>query len=247
MKTKVFGLALATTLALAACNSDGGSEEDTDDAGTPAEPVEDTQDDNQTDDDSSSEDGDDSNDDNSGSEGSSDSSGTSEDSNDDNSGSEDTSNTSGTNSEAIAIDDVNLSPEDAIEIAQGEFDGDLHEVQLYQDRGDWVYKVDLRSADEEAEVTINQETEEVVDVRTDSEDDDDEEEILDYSSVSSIDEAFEVASSDTGGGDISEWTLSMDDGKAEYDIDLLYENEIYEYTIDAESLEILDSERDDED
>lgn len=228
MKTKIFGLALATTLALAACNSDGGSEEDTDDAGTPAEPVEDTQDDNQTDDDSSSEDGD--------------------DSNDDNSGSEDSSDSSETSSEAIAIDDVNLSPEDAIEIAQGEFDGDLHEVQLDQDRGDWVYKVDLRSADEEAEVTINQETEEVVDVRTDSEDDDDdEEEILDYSSVSSIDEAFEVASSDAGGGDISEWTLSMDDGRAEYDIDLLYENEIYEYTIDAESLEILDSERDDED
>lgn len=226
MKTKIFGLALATTLALAACNSDGGSEEDTDDAGTPAEPVEDTQDDNQTDDDSSSEDGD--------------------DSNDDNSGSEDSSDSSETSSEAIAIDDVNLSPEDAIEIAQGEFDGDLHEVQLDQDRGDWVYKVDLRSADEEAEVTINQETEEVVDVRTDSEDDD-EEEILDYSSVSSIDEAFEVASSDAGGGDISEWTLSMDDGRAEYDIDLLYENEIYEYTIDAESLEILDSERDDED
>ncbi|WP_166626301.1 PepSY domain-containing protein [Jeotgalicoccus sp. S0W5] len=220
MKTKIFGLALATTLALAACNSDGGSEEDTDDAGTPAEPVEDTQGDNQTDDDS----------------------------NDDNSGSEESSSdSSGNSSEAIAIDDVNLSPEDAIEIAQGEFDGDLHEVQLDQDRGDWVYKIDLRSADEEAEVTINQETEEVVDVRTDSEGDDDEEEILDYSSVSSIDEAFEVASSDAGGGDISEWTLSMDDGKAEYDIDLLYENEIYEYTIDAESLEILDSERDDED
>lgn len=220
MKTKIFGLALATTLALAACNSDGGSEEDTDDAGTPAEPVEDTQGDNQTDDDS----------------------------NDDNSGSEESSSdSSGNSSEAIAIDDVNLSPEDAIEIAQGEFDGDLHEVQLDQDRGDWVYKIDLRSADEEAEVTINQETEKVVDVRTDSEGDDDEEEILDYSSVSSIDEAFEVASSDAGGGDISEWTLSMDDGKAEYDIDLLYENEIYEYTIDADSLEILDSERDDED
>lgn len=220
MKTKIFGLALATTLALAACNSDGGSEEDTDDAGTPAEPVEDTQGDNQTDDDS----------------------------NDDNSGSEESSSdSSGNSSEAIAIDDVNLSPEDAIEIAQGEFDGNLHEVQLDQDRGDWVYKIDLRSADEEAEVTINQETEEVVDVRTDSEGDDDEEEILDYSSVSSIDEAFEVASSDAGGGDISEWTLSMDDGKAEYDIDLLYENEIYEYTIDADSLEILDSERDDED
>ncbi len=220
MKTKIFGLALATTLALAACNSDGGSEEDTDDAGTPAEPVEDTQGDNQTDDDS----------------------------NDDNSGSEESSSdSSGNSSEAIAIDDVNLSPEDAIEIAQGEFDGNLHEVQLDQDRGDWVYKIDLRSADEEAEVTINQETEEVVDVRTDSEGDDDEEEILDYSSVSSIDEAFEVASSNAGGGDISEWTLSMDDGKAEYDIDLLYENEIYEYTIDADSLEILDSERDDED
>jgi uncharacterized membrane protein YkoI len=220
VKTKIFGLALATTLALAACNSDGGSEEDTDDAGTPAEPVEDTQGDNQTDDDS----------------------------NDDNSGSEESSSdSSGNSSEAIAIDDVNLSPEDAIEIAQGEFDGNLHEVQLDQDRGDWVYKIDLRSADEEAEVTINQETEEVVDVRTDSEGDDDEEEILDYSSVSSIDEAFEVASSNAGGGDISEWTLSMDDGKAEYDIDLLYENEIYEYTIDADSLEILDSERDDED
>ena len=152
MKTKIFGLALATTLALAACNSDGGSEEDTDDAGTPAEPVEDTQGDNQTDDDS----------------------------NDDNSGSEESSSdSSGNSSEAIAIDDVNLSPEDAIEIAQGEFDGNLHEVQLDQDRGNWVYKIDLRSADEKAEVTINQETEEVVDVRTDSEGDDDEEEILD--------------------------------------------------------------------
>lgn len=228
MKTKIFGLALATTLTLAACSNDGASEDDTDDAGTPAEPVEDSQGDEQTDD-SGSDNSDDSNDDSNNDSGSN-------------------NNSSASSSEAIAIGDVNLSPEDAIEIAQGEFDGDLYEIQLDQDRGDWVYNVDLRSADEEAEVTINQETEEVVDVRTESENDyDDDNEILDYSSVSSIEEAFEVASSDAGGGDISEWTLDMDDGRAEYNIDLLYENEIYEYTIDADSLEIVESEHDDND
>ena len=158
------------------------------------------------------------------------------------------SDSSMTNSSTIALEDISLNTEDAISIAEGEAEGDINEITFEDDGDGWVYKIDLNNGSEESEVVVNHDSEEVIDVRTEQEDDDDndnEEDIVDYGSLNEAYDAIDEAIADLGGGEVKEWSLSMDDGVAEYNIDLVYENQAYEYKINAETLEILESEQDD--
>ena len=171
---------------------------------------------------------------------------------DENTESEGSSNEAGTDTcqsgnKTIALEDINLMASDALSIAEGEFEGDLHDISFEQENGEWVYKFDMKNGSEEAEVIINHETEEVVDVKTETDDDndDDQDEVLDYGSLNEGYDAVDEAVADLGGGEVKEWSLSMDDGTPEYDIDLEYEGQTHEYTINAETLEILQSEKDD--
>lgn len=152
------------------------------------------------------------------------------------------------NISTIALEDINLNTEDAISIAEGEAKGDIHEISFEQNGDGWVYKVDLNNGSEESEVVVNHDAEAVIDVRTEQEDDDDkddQEDVIDYASLNTAYDALDKAIADLGGGEVKDWSLSMDDGVAEYNIDLIFENQAYEYTIDAETLEILESEQDD--
>lgn len=156
------------------------------------------------------------------------------------------SDSSMTNSSTIALEDISLNTEDAISIAEGEFEGDVHDISFEQENGEWVYQFDMKNDSEEAEVIINHDTEEVMDVRTEQDNDnDDQDEVIDYGSLNEAYDAIDEAIADLGGGEVKEWSLSMDDGVAEYNIDLVYENQAYEYKINAETLEILESEQDD--
>lgn len=146
----------------------------------------------------------------------------------------------------IALEDINLMAADALSIAESEFEGDLHEISFEEEDGKWVYIFDMKNDSEEAEVIIDQAAEEVVDVRTETNgDNDDQNEVLDYTSLNEGYDAVDEAVADAGGGELIEWTLSMEDGTPEYDIDLEYEGQTHEYKIDAETLEILESEQDD--
>ena len=109
-----------------------------------------------------------------------------------------------------------------------------------------IDQFDMKNDSEEAEVIINHDTEEVMDVRTEQDNDnDDQNEVIDYGSLNEAYDAIDEAIADLGGGEVKEWSLSMDDGVPEYDIDLEYENQTHEYTINAETLEILESDQDD--
>lgn len=152
---------------------------------------------------------------------------------------------SGPDTTAIALEDISLMAGDALSIAEGEFEGDLHEISFENENGDWVYQFDMKNGSEEAEVIINHDTEEVMDVRTEQDNDnDDQDEVIDYGSLNEAYDAIDEAIADLGGGEVKEWSLSMDDGTPEYDIDLEYEGQTHEYTISAETLEILESEQD---
>lgn len=153
---------------------------------------------------------------------------------------------SGSNTNTIALEDISLMAGDALSIAEGEFEGDLHDISFEQENGDWVYQFDMKNDSEEAEVIINHDTEEVMDVRTEQDNDnDDQNEVIDYGSLNEAYDAIDEAIADLGGGEVKEWSLSIDDGVPEYDIDLEYENQTHEYTINAETLEILESGQDD--
>lgn len=158
------------------------------------------------------------------------------------------SDSSMTNRSTIALEDISMNADDAISIAEGEVEGDIHEISFEHNGEEWVYKVDLNNGSEESEVVVSHDSEEVIDVRTEQEDDDDndnEEDIVDYASLNEAYDAIDEAIADLGGGEVKEWSLSMDDGVPEYDIDLEYENQTHEYTINAETLEILESDQDD--
>ena len=153
---------------------------------------------------------------------------------------------SGSNTNTIALEDISLMASDALSIAEGEFEGDVHDISFEQENGDWVYQFDMKNDSEEAEVIINHDTEEVMDVRTEQDNDnDDQDEVIDYGSLNEPYDAIDEAIADLGGGEVKEWSLSMDDGTPEYDIDLEYEGQTHEYTINAETLEILESDQDD--
>lgn len=153
---------------------------------------------------------------------------------------------SSSNTNTIALEDISLMAGDALSIAEGEFEGDLHDISFEQENGDWVYQFDMKNDSEEAEVIINHDTEEVMDVRTEQDNDnDDQNEVIDYGSLNEAYDAIDEAIADLGGGEVKEWSLSMDDGTPEYDINLEYEGKSYEYTINAETLEILESDQDD--
>lgn len=148
--------------------------------------------------------------------------------------------------QTIALEDISLMAADAISIAEEEAEGDIHEISFEKDGDSWVYKVDLNNGSEESEVVVDHDTEEVIDVRTEQDDDDDnQDEVIDYNSLNEAYDAIDEAIADLGGGEVKEWSLSMDDGTPEYDIDLEYEGQTHEYTINAETLEILESEQDD--
>lgn len=148
--------------------------------------------------------------------------------------------------QTIALEDISLMAADAISIAEEEAEGDIHEISFEKDGDSWVYKVDLNNGSEESEVVVEHDTEEVIDVRTEQDDDDDnQDEVIDYNSLNEAYDAIDEAIADLGGGEVKEWSLSMDDGTPEYDIDLEYEGQTHEYTINAETLEILESEQDD--
>ena len=151
----------------------------------------------------------------------------------------------GSNMNTIALEDISLMASDALSIAEGEFEGDVHDISFEQENGEWVYQFDMKNDSEEAEVIINHDTEEVMDVRTEQDNDnDDQDEVIDYGSLNEAYDAIDEAIADLGGGEVREWSLSMDDGAPEYDIDLEYEGQTHEYTINAETLEILESEQD---
>lgn len=244
MKFKMMGLLLSTSLVLAACGDDSddmsptaedpanvetteGEGTSTEHGGTKQDAATEENTDDADDKDTAGESGDTSTEDDASTE------------------STESSATSTGSSNNIVLEDINLNAEDALNIATNEFDGDLKEISFEHERDVWVYKVDLFNGNEEAEVIINQETEEVIDVRTEQENDDDADEVLDYSVLNEAESALDEAIADLGGGEVREWTLSMDDRVAEYDIELYFEDRVHEYTLDAETLEILETDRDD--
>ncbi len=147
--------------------------------------------------------------------------------------------------QAAAAKNAKISQDDAVKIAQAQFNGELHEIDIDKDNNRFVYDVELRSATEKAEFEIDMQTGEIVKFET---------ETLSANATSntapqtntpqlviSLDQAKEIALSKAAGTVV----------KAEFDEDdLVYEIEIrngkmeYEFEIDAKTGAVVSYEED---
>ncbi|KTT83737.1 MULTISPECIES: PepSY domain-containing protein [Mammaliicoccus] len=168
---------------------------------------------------------------------------TKENSNDDQNTDDDQSSDKATEN-TVKWDDVKVSPEDAVKAAQKESKGELKDLSFEKETGDWSYKVELVDGTNENKVLINADDKSVTNVEKEQEDSDDNDQTFKLSDVAKFEDALKVAQ-DKAKGDIKEWSLSEDNGKLVYSIELKEGNkESTEFTIDAKSKEILEQETD---
>ncbi len=168
---------------------------------------------------------------------------TKENSNDDQNTDDDQSSDKATEN-TVKWDDVKVSPEDAVKAAQKESKGELKDLSFEKETGDWSYKVELVDGTNENKVLINADDKSVTNVEKEQEDSDDNDQTFKLSDVAKFEDALKVAQ-DKAKGDIKEWSLSEDNGKLVYFIELKEGNkESTEFTIDAKSKEILEQETD---
>lgn len=219
MKYKMLSLLLSAGIVLAACgNGDADNNDKKDnqnDEKTEQTTKENSNDDQNTDDDQDSDDN--------------------QNSDDDQSSDKATENT-------VKWDDVKVSPEDAVKAAQKESKGELKDLSFEKETGEWSYKVELVDGTNENKVLINADDKSVTNVEKEQEDSDDNDQTFKLSDVAKFEDALKVAQ-DKAKGDIKEWSLSEDNGKLVYSIELKEGNkESTEFTIDAKSKEILEQE-----
>ncbi|WP_426361141.1 PepSY domain-containing protein [Mammaliicoccus sciuri] len=168
---------------------------------------------------------------------------TKENSNDDQNTDDDQSSDKATEN-TVKWDDVKVSPEDAVKAAQKESKGELKDLSFEKETGDWSYKVELVDGTNENKVLINADDKSVTNVEKEQEDSDDNDQTFKLSDVAKFEDALKIAQ-DKAKGDIKEWSLSEDNGKLVYSIELKEGNkESTEFTIDAKSKEILEQETD---
>jgi len=168
---------------------------------------------------------------------------TKENSNDDQNTDDDQSSDKATEN-TVKWEDVKVSPEDAVKAAQKESKGELKDLSFEKETGDWSYKVELVDGTNENKVLINADDKSVTNVEKEQEDSDDNDQTFKLSDVAKFEDALKVAQ-DKVKGDIKEWSLSEDNGKLVYSIELKEGNkESTEFTIDAKSKEILEQETD---
>lgn len=168
---------------------------------------------------------------------------TKENSNDDQNTDDDQSSDKATEN-TVKWEDVKVSPEDAVKAAQKESKGELKDLSFEKETGDWSYKVELVDGTNENKVLINADDKSVTNVEKEQEDSDDNNQTFKLSDVAKFEDALKVAQ-DKAKGDIKEWSLSEDNGKLVYSIELKEGNKkSTEFTIDAKSKEILEQETD---
>ncbi|QPW13627.1 PepSY domain-containing protein [Mammaliicoccus sciuri] len=168
---------------------------------------------------------------------------TKENSNDDQN-TDDNQSSDKTTENTVKWDDVKVSPEDAVKAAQKESEGELKDLSFEKETGDWSYKVELVDGTNENKVLINADDKSVTNVEKEQEDSDDNDQTFKLSDVAKFEDALKVAQ-DKAKGDIKKWSLSEDNGKLVYSIELKEGNkESTEFTIDAKSKEILEQETD---
>lgn len=145
--------------------------------------------------------------------------------------------------QTIDVKDVKTTPEDAIKTAKSSFDGDVKQVEYKKENGQWVYDIDLRNNNEEAEVKVSDKDNKVLNTKKEKEMDNDNDKTINYGDAIDFKEAVKKAQ-DQQKGDLKKWSLDNDDGQFVYNIELMTDNGEQELVLDAKSGEVLQQEND---
>lgn len=145
--------------------------------------------------------------------------------------------------QTIDVKDVQTKPEDAIKTAKSSFDGDVKQVEYKKENGQWVYDIDLRNNNEEAEVKVSDKDNKVLNTKKEKEMDNDNDKTINYGDAIDFKEAVKKAQ-DQQKGDLKKWSLDNDDGQFVYNIELMTDNGEQELVLDAKSGEVLQQEND---
>lgn len=158
------------------------------------------------------------------------------------SGSSDGSNGSSDGSGVAVLDELGSTPEEAVSAAQENFDGELTELELDDDNGQWVYKVHLQNDSEEYEVDLSADDLSASNEETESDNDNnDTEDQFSYGDAIPHDEAVQTALDEVG-GELEGWSLDKDDGQLQYDVEVTNADNgnDTDVTINAESGEVME-------
>ncbi|MDK3630352.1 PepSY domain-containing protein [Staphylococcus pseudintermedius] len=148
-----------------------------------------------------------------------------------------------TKTQTIDVKDVKTTPEDAIKTAKSSFDGDVKQVEYKKENGQWVYDIDLRSNNEEAEVKVSDKDNKVLNTNKEKEMDNDNDKTINYGDAIDFKEAVKIAQEQQK-GDLKKWSLDNDDGQFVYNIELMTDNGEQELVLDAKSGKVLQQEND---
>lgn len=143
----------------------------------------------------------------------------------------------------LATTEFEVSWQDAVETAMGNFDGELAEVELDWNRDRYAYSIELVSDSEEYEVRIDADTGEQLSEETEPIDSDDvaekTSEVVDLDNIVSWEDALATAL-DAQDGTVNEWKLEGTKHGPQWQFDVDAESgEDYEVTVDAVSGDLI--------
>lgn len=149
------------------------------------------------------------------------------------------------NEKVITLNDIQTSPKAALKKVQSVYSGqNLKGISYEQHNGEWVYKIEQQKSNEESEVIVSDKDKALINKETEKENSVDSKEEFKYSDAINFKDAIKKGQKEVGGDDIKEWSLSKDDGKLVYDMDLKKGNTKYEVSVDAKNGKLLNSEKD---
>lgn len=148
------------------------------------------------------------------------------------------------NEKVITLNDIQTSPKAALKKAKSVYSGqNLKGISYEQYKGEWVYKIEQQKSNEESEVIVSDKDKALINKETEKENSVDSKEEFKYSDAINFKDAIKKGQKEVD-GDIKEWSLSKDNGKLVYDMDLKKGNTKYEVSVDAKNGELLNSEKD---
>ncbi|MGW7975614.1 peptidase [Staphylococcus xylosus] len=156
----------------------------------------------------------------------------------------DSSNNKGNNNNVIALNKIKTNPEDAVKKAQDVYSGqNLKGISYEKSNGEWSYKIEQQKSGEESEVIISDKNKKVLNKETEKEDSVNKNDEFKYKDAIGYKEAIKKGQKEFD-GDVKEWSLSEDNGKLVYDMDLKKGKTKHEISVDAKNGEILSNEQD---
>lgn len=162
----------------------------------------------------------------------------------DNSKESKSSNEKGDNKQVIALDKIKTSPKEAVKKAEDVYSGqNLKGISYEKSNGEWAYKIEQQKTGTESEVIISDKNKKVLNKETEKEDSINKNDEFKYSDAIDYKKAIKNGQKEFD-GDIKEWSLSEDDGKLVYDMDLQKGNTKHEITVDAKNGKVLNNEQD---